>query len=203
MDELAFLETLRHLAHNPDRKHAYFDLCAVYAQVELQQREYLCSEWVRNYPWTIPLARAILLADPYPSEQRLRACLISLSHFPSGDYRDDLVVICPLYHSAVHLGMDPQHLFEEIAAISAASVAPLVHEFWQRTEVGRALKAFGYQEERTPDGVYFANIQQQSVEETAYWMEAFLRRPLTDEDRAEIVASRRKGDRYTHISPKG
>jgi hypothetical protein len=34
-------------------------------------------------------------------------------------------------------------------------------------------------------------------------MEAFLRRPLTDEDRDEIVASRRKDDRYTHISPKG
>jgi hypothetical protein len=202
MDEAAYREILRRIERDPDRKHAYFDLCDQYVQFDPQQRADLCSEWIVKRPWTIPRHRTILLKDRYPSEQRLRACLISLSHFPSGDYRDDLMVICPLHHSAVHLDLDPQLLFEGIAAIGATSIAPLLREFWQRPEDNRSLKAFGYQEERTPDGVYFANIQLQTAEETVYWMEAILRRPLTDEERAEIVAAGRKDERYIHIQPK-
>src|SRR5262245_49374408 len=166
MDELAFLEALDTLEHDPDRKQAFFGLCDVYRQGDPQQREYLRSDWFLNQAWTIPRFRAILLADGYPSEQRLRACLISLSLLPSKDYRDDLMVICPLYHCAVHLDINPGLLFEEIAAISNEFIAPLLRSFWQRSEELRSLKAFGYQEERTPDGVYFEDLQPRSVEET-------------------------------------
>jgi hypothetical protein len=134
-----------------------------------------------------PPRSAILLNDSYPSEQRLRACLISLSLVPSEDYRDALMVNCPFYHCAVHLGIDPQLLFEEIAAISNESIAPLLRRFWQRSEADRSLSAFGLQEERTPEGVYFDETQPMSVEETVAMMERILRRPLTEEEREPIV----------------
>src|SRR5262249_47707918 len=96
-------------------------------------------------------------------------------------------------------GLDAGLLFEEIAAFSNDSIAPLLRSFWRRSEELRSLKAFGYQEEHTPDGVYFEDLQPQSVEETVAMIERLLRRPLTEEEREPIIASKRKDERYTRV----
>src|SRR5262249_737233 len=199
MDELVFLEALDTLEHDPDRKHAFFGLCDLYQQGDPQQREYLRSDWFLTQAWTIPRFRAILLEDSYPSEQRLRACLISLSLLPSKDSRGDLMVICPLYHCTVRLRINPGLFFEEIAAISSEFIAALLRSFWQRSEELRSLKAFGYQEECTPDGVYLEDLHPQSVEETLEMIERMLRRPLSEKEREPIIRSKRRDERYTRV----
>ncbi len=155
MDMTIFLEQLSTILGAPDRKQAFFDLCDPYGQANAEQRDFLRTEWPFEREWFLPRARTLLLSDSYSSEQRLRAALIYES-LEKGevDFRDNLMSIAAIYHSALHLGLDPEQIFEEVAGLSGEAMADLLRGFYRRDVEDRRLEAFGYQEELTPDGLY-------------------------------------------------
>ncbi len=157
MDMTIFFDRLMLVLKTQDRKQAFFDLCDLYHQVDAEQRDFLRSQWPFEREWFIPRDRTLLLTDFFSSEQRLRAALIYESlEKGETDWRDNLVSLCAIYHSAVRLGLDPERLFEEVAELSGETMAGLLRAFYHRSPEDRSLEAFGYREEATPEGIYLA-----------------------------------------------
>lgn len=157
MDD-AFLERLTPILDDEDRERAFFDLCALYRQATGVQREAIRSRWDFGRAWRIPADSTLLCALPgaRPPVERLQAVL--LYHSIEGgaiDWRDTLVALCVIYHSALRLGLDAGALFEEVAALSAPTTARLLREFLARPPELRSLAAFGWEEVTTPHGVAF------------------------------------------------
>lgn len=157
MNDQLFQTSLSRIEKVSDRKKAFFDLCALYGQANTDQRSRLRTAWPMKRRWSLPLARTLLITDAYSSEQRVRAKLILLSLYESqSDFREDLIEMSAVYHCAVRIGLDPQRLFEEIARLSGEKIARHLRDFCHRLPEDRDIKAFGYHEEQTPDGIYLA-----------------------------------------------
>jgi hypothetical protein len=65
------------------------------------------------------------------------------------DYRENLLVISLLYHSAVKIGIDPVDLFQRAAAFARPRVADFIVKF-AKSPTG--IRSMGYEEIMTPDG---------------------------------------------------
>ena len=157
MNDPIFQKALATIEKASDRKKAFFDLCVLYGQANADQRDRLRSAWPLKRRWSIPLSRTLLITDIYSSEQRVRARLILFSLQGSQpDFREDLIEMSAVYHCAACIGLDPQQLFEEIAGLSGEEMAHHLRDFCHRLPEERDIKAFGFHEEQTPDGVYLA-----------------------------------------------
>ena len=71
------------------------------------------------------------------------------------DYRDNLVALCVIYHSALAVGLNADALFEEIAELSSASGADMIRGFAHREPELKSLAAFGWEKLESPDGITF------------------------------------------------
>lgn len=157
MNDQPFQTALAKIEKASDRKKAFFDLCALYDQANAEQRSRLRTAWPMKRRWSLPLTRTLLITDIYPSEQRVRASLILFSlQGNRPDFRDDLIELSAIYHCAARIGLDSQRLFEEVARLSGEEAARFLRDFCHRLPEDRDIKAFGFHEEQTPDGVYLA-----------------------------------------------
>lgn len=157
MDMNLFFDRLIAVLEAQDRKQAFFDLCELCRQADAEQRDFLRSEWPFEREWFVPIRQALLLSDSFSSEQRLRAALIRQALVKEvRDWRDVFVALCAIYHTAVRLGLDPDQLFEETARLSEETMADLLRSFSRCSPEDKSLKAYCYQEESTPEGIYLA-----------------------------------------------
>lgn len=156
MDDTPYYRRLNNTLWAKDRKQAFFDLCDLYRQVDDNQRKHIRAHWPFQQKWSIPLFTAILIADTYPSEQRLYAALIfeSIENVSGGDWRENLIDFALFHHCAIHIGLDPLSLFDEIAALSINPMKDLLHNFARRPPEDRNLAAFAHVEEHTPQGIF-------------------------------------------------
>lgn len=69
------------------------------------------------------------------------------------DVRENILVMAPLYHSAVKIGVDPKPLFK-VAAVYAIDeeLNASILKFPNRAEADRSLEAMDYTESMAPDG---------------------------------------------------
>ena len=68
------------------------------------------------------------------------------------DDREDILIMAPLYHSAVKLGIDPKLLFLQAAAMAGPGLATALRQFPDRPESNRNLASMGYSETKGPEG---------------------------------------------------
>jgi len=68
------------------------------------------------------------------------------------DDREDILIMAPLYHSAVKLGLDPKPLFLQAADVAGPGLATTLRQFPDRPESNRNLASMGYIETKSPEG---------------------------------------------------
>jgi len=68
------------------------------------------------------------------------------------DWRDSMVRLALLYHSAVKLGMDAQSAFEQAAALTVNDFAEAIRQFPLRPPEKLDLEVWGRKEVMTKDG---------------------------------------------------
>jgi len=69
------------------------------------------------------------------------------------DVRENILVMAPLYHSAVKIGVDPKPLFLAVAAYATdEELKASMCKFPDRAEADRNLEAMDYAESMAPDG---------------------------------------------------
>jgi hypothetical protein len=159
MDDEQFLQRLCEIVAEEDRRRAFSQLCRLYASnATAAQREFMREQWDFGSRWQIPRDDTLTIeaADPIPPCERIREALLYHSiENARHDFRDNLMSICPIYHSAVQLGLDPAALFSEVAALSAREMADLLLGWLRRDPRDQELRAFGFREIRTPTGSRF------------------------------------------------
>lgn len=99
------------------------------------------------------------LAVREDSRERLFYGLLALiiEGFKS-DYRDNMVIWAPLYHSATKIGIDPAALFSEAASYANNTVSEWILDFPKRSPENRSLKAMGFREASAPDGFRYERL---------------------------------------------
>jgi hypothetical protein len=69
------------------------------------------------------------------------------------DYRDLLLALSLIHHSAERHGLNVRSLFEETASLATANTAELITRFWRRPPERKSLRrSWGYDEVVTPEG---------------------------------------------------
>jgi len=70
------------------------------------------------------------------------------------DYRENLLILVLLYHSAVKIGVDPVALFEKAAGFATPKTVQFLHEYILKGEKD-IMKMGGYSEVMRPDGFWY------------------------------------------------
>lgn len=139
-----------------DRAEAFYMLVEYYKSASDNERESIRDSWDFNREWTFPDQEvlAIDLPNERSCEERIQASLIldSITEDFRIDSRDTLVGFCPIYHSAIEVGLAPEKLFAEVAEISCSEFALLLQEFISRPDEGKSMKAFGWERIVESDG---------------------------------------------------
>jgi hypothetical protein len=156
MDDSEFNARLASLLANHPGETEFADLCALYRAGNFAQRARLGAAIPPTFgTWAMPdrYSLATNEASRAVAERRLRDLLTWIAAFASSDFRDDIVAMAPLYHSAVRLGLDPNALFDEAAAVAGTPAgATLVREFPRRRPELKSLAAFVLKEVPTLQG---------------------------------------------------
>jgi hypothetical protein len=156
MDDERFLQQLCEIVAGEDPRRAFSQLCSLYrSKATAEQREFIRGQWDFGRRWQIPRDDTLTIeaADPIPPRERIREALLYHSiENARHDFRDNLMSICPIYHSAVRLGLDPETLFGDVAALSAREMADLLLGWLRRNPRDQGLRAFAYREVITPEG---------------------------------------------------
>ena len=75
------------------------------------------------------------------------------------DVRENILVLAPLYHSAVKIGTEPTELFHRVATYATdEELRAAILNFPDRLEANRGLAAMGYIENMGPDGFLYKRI---------------------------------------------
>jgi hypothetical protein len=75
------------------------------------------------------------------------------------DWRDSLIALFQIYHSAIKLGMDAEKTFAEFARLAEPGVMKkAIHDFPLRPPESRSLRAFCMEEEMGEDGFRYRHI---------------------------------------------
>jgi hypothetical protein len=158
MDDLHFDARLTALLASHSSETDFAALCALYRAADSAQRGRLRASVPPTFGygnWAMP-DRYALATQEVPlavATNRLRDLLTWSAAFPSDDFRDDLVALAPLYHSAVRLGLDPYALFDEAASMAGTpEAAALIRGFPRRQPEDKSLAAFLLTETPTPEG---------------------------------------------------
>jgi hypothetical protein len=158
MEKKDFDTRIKEALDREDPKEAFACLARLYASATPDQREAIRQGWDFNRAWLLPDSRTLACRLPgAPScEERIRVSLIynSIEDFRM-DFRDNLVALCAIYHSALAIGLDADALFEEIARLSSTRGADMIRSFAGREPVLKSLEAFGWERVDTADGVIF------------------------------------------------
>jgi len=99
---------------------------------------------------------AVRRKSPVLIEQGLTALVIEGA---SRDFRDSIVALAKLYHSAVKLDMNPKEAFEKAASLAEPGIIRTeIHGFPLRRPEDRSLKAFHQTEETTEEGFRYKQV---------------------------------------------
>ncbi|MCB0517056.1 MAG: hypothetical protein R2798_05065 [Chitinophagales bacterium] len=71
------------------------------------------------------------------------------------DFRDNIMQLSLLYHSAKKIGIDADKLFLAIAQIAADEMQRIMLQFLQRSEHNKSIEAMGFREVLTPCFHYY------------------------------------------------
>lgn len=130
-------------------------LVHAFMQAPLAEREQVISHMHEDYSdWLFAFSvRMAALAVREDSRQHLLEGLVALVlEDYRYDYRDNVVCLGPIYHSAVKIGIDPIKLFAEAASFANNRASDVIANFPSRPPEKRGLKAMGYKESSGPDG---------------------------------------------------
>ena len=94
--------------------------------------------------------RALRERSPELLRSGLLALLVDHEEVWLRDWRDLLVALAPYHDCARRLGLEPSAVFEEAAGAGPASLAGIVREFGERTDVTPT--AFGFVVEDDAEG---------------------------------------------------
>ena len=162
MNQDTFGVQLEKILEEADPKEAFYKLCDLYVSADGEQREDIRRQWPFDRPWKLPDQSRLACVDDGDRScgERIRVSLIydSIEDFRV-DWRDNLVGICRVYHSAILAGIDPDKLFREVAALSSERGARMIINFIERDEKDKSLQAFRYIESPTPDGVSIVSVK--------------------------------------------
>ena len=104
---------------------------------------------------------AVRTQSPYLIEQGLIALVIEGG---TQDWRDSIVALAKLYHSAGKLGMDAQKAFDEAASLADPGIIKKeMNGFPLRPPEDRDLKAFYETEEMTDEGFRYKQVLPRSL----------------------------------------
>jgi hypothetical protein len=158
MEKKTFEKRLETVLELSDPVEAFAGLANLYCEVEPDQREAIRQGWDFNRSWRLPDARTLAckISGLPSSEERIWISLIynAIEDFRT-DFRDNLVSLCVIYHSALEVGLDADALFEETARISSPEGGDMIRRFVAREPGMKSLAAFGWDRIETEDGVIF------------------------------------------------
>lgn len=106
------------------------------------ENDWFAANWTERRPW---------LANP----DAVRRAIIETAckaFEAGGDWRDSLVALCPLYHVAILLGLDPDAVFDDAATQLSGSASELLRSFVARQPSNKALRLFGWEAVRRDNG---------------------------------------------------
>jgi hypothetical protein len=150
-----FDERLKTILLEVEPEEAFYQLCELYCQVLPEQRAGIQKCWDFNRTWELPdqTTLACTITKKHSSEERIRASLIYASLMNWHDYRDTLLWLAPIYHSALQSAIQADILFRDIANISSPVAASAIHSFIHRASNDKSLAAWGLEEELIAQGV--------------------------------------------------
>lgn len=163
-DDGQFLARLEALRRAPASAGDFHALCELFRAGSASQRDSLRRlVHLRDERWYPPSAWTLADGSPQsqPPAERVRDALTW--HAIEGgefDYRDNLMVIVLIYHSALRLGLDAVALFDEVAAMAPPRLAGEIAGFPRREPSHRSLEAFDYREVPMPGGVRYERIRE-------------------------------------------
>lgn len=157
MNEDDFRLRLKTILQETSPKQAFYELCEIYFVTSDEQRTQIRADFDFDRAWEIPNPRTLAahLPDEPERERRIRASLIALSFYESPDWRDDLVMICVIYHSIKSIGKDADVWLKFFADMSSPQIASLLWKFAERKAEDKSLLAFGWNEKVTDEGLVF------------------------------------------------
>jgi hypothetical protein len=151
-----FHHRLNEILKYPDPKEAFYKLSDLYRSVNESQREDIRQKWPFTRNWSLPDQNTLACQVPgeRACEQRIRASLIynSIDDCRS-DWRETLVSLCQIYHSAIHAGVNTDEIFREVASLSSTKTAQIVIGFLERSEEYKSPEEFCLKAVTTKGGI--------------------------------------------------
>ena len=151
-------EKLEKIIEMDDRLEALFSLCRYFEQCDDGERAKIREMWDFGVEWDYPdqFRLAQKLDGQRPPEERIRASLVcdSIDQSP-GDPRDKLFGFALIYNSAQAAGMNPDSLFQDVAAISSEGIAKMLKVFAERINELKSPEAFCLKKIEESCGVRF------------------------------------------------
>ena len=139
-----------------NRQDAYYHLVETYMQGPEEVREMIRRKWDFGVEWEYPNPRrlACLKNETHSCRERARALLTyeAIMDLRQGDPRDELMTLALVYHGCLTAGIDPKHLFEEVASVSTNRTARFLLDFVARPPEDKSLDAFMLAMEKNGDG---------------------------------------------------
>ena len=131
------------------------ELISAFMAASPSEREMMISYMREDYSgWLFAFSvRMAALAVRQRSRRPLLEGLVALVFEDyKYDYRDNVVCLGPIHHSAIKIGVAPNELFTEAASYANNQAADVIANFPSRPADERSLKAMGYKESNGPDG---------------------------------------------------
>lgn len=127
----------------------------IFVKATKEEQSFIISSFSDDYSSTFFLfsERMACLAVRERSEKYLFEGLIA--HAIEGakfDWRENILVLSLIYHSAVKIGVDPVTLFKRASEFAEEPIAHIIHEFPDRKPEDRSIEAMGYIESSDKDG---------------------------------------------------
>ena len=157
MRDAEFEQRLAEVLGEQIPKEAFYRLSDLYFISSAEQREDIRHDFKYGREWEYPGVRTLAahLPDEPDRETRIRAMLIALSLVHTGDSRDTLITLCPIYHSIKAIGKDADAWFRFFADISSPVVASALFDFASRQPEGKSLDAWLWESDVTEQGLVF------------------------------------------------
>lgn len=120
-----------------------------------EERQFISSIFTDDYSFTFICfsERMACLAVREKSEKYLFEGLIA--HAIEGgkfDWRENILVLSLLYHSAVKIGTNPDLLFNKAAEFAEGEIREIIRNFPRRAHEDRNIEAMGYVESENEQG---------------------------------------------------
>ena len=160
---------------NPRR--AFLALADLFVSSTSTERALIRADWDFGREWDIPRIRHVdedhAVFGPVDDAQGVMESVVQaiLVHLilrgPEDDMREDLAHLALIHHLALELGVDPEALFNRVAAVADGPFATLLADFQRRDPIDKSLWAFGYRKYMSGPDIVFEWFGNDSAYETA------------------------------------